>query len=69
MNMYNITCITERDGSQHPNYMICNKKLSNSSVAPAKLKEHFLLLHGDGEHKNTTLPELKVKKALYLSIN
>ncbi|XP_033842336.1 protein FAM200C-like [Periophthalmus magnuspinnatus] len=45
--------------------MICNAKLSNSSLAPAKLKEHFLNLHGDGEYKNTTLAEFKVKRARF----
>ncbi|XP_073501335.1 protein FAM200C-like [Phyllobates terribilis] len=59
---HGFTCITERDGSQRPICMICNAKLSNSSLAPAKLKEHFLKLHGDGEYRNTTLAEFKVKK-------
>jgi hypothetical protein len=45
--------------------MICNAKLSNSSLAPAKLKEHFLKLHGDGQYKNTTLAEFKVKRARF----
>ncbi|XP_073510834.1 protein FAM200C-like [Phyllobates terribilis] len=60
---HGFTCITERDGSQRPICMICNAKLSNSSLAPTKLKEHFLKLHGDGEYKNTTLAEFKVKRA------
>ncbi|XP_056138432.1 protein FAM200C-like [Lampris incognitus] len=45
--------------------MICNAKLSNSSLAPAKLKEHFLKLHGDGKYKNKTLAEFKVKRARF----
>ena len=40
---YGFAYIMERDGSQRPNCMICN-----SSLAPAKLREHFLKLHGDG---------------------
>ena len=40
-------------------------KLSNSSLAPAKLREHFLKLHGDGKYKNTTLAEFKVKRARF----
>ncbi|XP_073529659.1 protein FAM200C-like [Phyllobates terribilis] len=59
---HGFTCITERDGSQRPICMICNAKLSNSSLALAKLKEHFLKLHGDDEYKNTTLAEFKVKR-------
>lgn len=58
-------CITERDGSRRPNCMICNAKLRNSSLAQAKLKEHFLKLHGDGEYKNTTLAEIKLKSARF----
>lgn len=45
--------------------MICNAKLSNSSLTPAKLKEHFSKLHGDVEYKNTTLAEFKVKRARF----
>lgn len=62
---YGFTCITERDESQRPSCMICNAKLSNSSLAPAKLREHFLKLHGDGQYKNTTLAEFKVKRARF----
>ncbi|XP_040275822.1 protein ZBED8-like [Bufo bufo] len=62
---YGFTCITERDGSQRPNCMICNAKLSNSSLAPAKLREHFLKLHGDGKYKNTTLAEFKVRRTRF----
>ena len=62
---YGFTCITECDGSQRPQCMICNAKLSNSSLAPAKLREHFLKLHGDGKYKNTTLAEFKVKRARF----
>ena len=45
------TYITEGDGRQHPQSN--NTKLSNSSLALAKLKEHFLKVHGDGKYKNT----------------
>lgn len=62
---YGFSCITERDGSQRPVCMICTAKLSNSSLAPAKLKEHFVKLHGDGEYKNTTLAEFKLKRARF----
>ncbi|KAL3969146.1 gap junction alpha-4 protein [Sarotherodon galilaeus] len=51
---YRFTCITERDGSERPICMICNAKLSNSSLAPAKLKEHFLKLFDE----RPTLPPL-----------
>ncbi|KAF2351334.1 hypothetical protein FHG87_017909 [Trinorchestia longiramus] len=45
--------------------MIYNAKLINSSLAPAKLREHFLKLRRDGKYKNTTLAEFKVKRARY----
>ena len=45
--------------------MICNAKLSNSILAPAKLKEHFLKLHGDWKYKDTTLAEVKVKRVRF----
>lgn len=45
MNMHNMDShVTEHDGSQRPVCVICNAKLSNSSLEPAKLKEHFLKL-------------------------
>ena len=62
---YEFTCITERDGSQCPQCMICNANLSNSSLAPAKLREHFLKVHGDGKYENTTLAEFKGKRARF----
>ena len=45
--------------------MNCNAKLSNSSVEPAKLKKHFLKVHGDGKYKCTTLAEFKVKRVKF----
>ena len=62
---YGFTCITEHDGSQCPQCMICNAKLSNSSLALAKLREHFLKLHGDGKYNNITLAEFKVKRVRF----
>ncbi|XP_076055299.1 protein FAM200C-like [Oratosquilla oratoria] len=35
------------------------------SLAPAKLREHFLKLHGDGKYKNTTFGEFKIKRARF----
>ena len=60
---YGFTYITEPDRSQRPQCTICDAKLSNSSLAPVKLKEHFLKMHGDGKYKNTTLDEFKIKRA------
>ena len=62
---YGLTYITEPDGSQRPQCTICDAKLSNSSFAPAKIKEHFLKMNGDGKYKNTTLAVLKINRARY----
>ena len=62
---YGFTYKKESDGIQRHQCMICNAKLRNSSVAPAKLKEHFLKQHGDGKYKDTTLAEFKVKRARF----
>ena len=60
---FGFTYITEFDGSQRPQCTICDANLSNSCLAPAKLKEYFLKMHGDGKYKNITLAESKIKKS------
>ena len=62
---FGFTYITESDGSPRPQCMICNATLSNSSLAPAKLRENFLKLHGDGKYHNTTHAEFKAKRARF----
>jgi len=62
---HGFTYVMEHDGIQSPICMICNAKLCNSSLLPAKLKEHFLKLHKGGEYKNTTLAEFKMKRTRY----
>ena len=62
---YRFTYVTEPDETQRPQCTICKAKLSNSSLAPAKLKEHFLKMHNDGKYKNTTLAEFKIKRTRY----
>lgn len=55
----------EHDWSQRPNCRIYNAKQSNSCLAPATLKEHFLKMYRDGEYKNTALAKFKVKRARF----
>ena len=62
---YGFKYIVAPDGSQRPQWTVCDAKLSNSSLAPAKLKEHNLKMHGNGKYKNTTLAEFKMKRARY----
>ena len=42
--------------------MLCNVKLSNSSLVPTKLQEHFTKVHGTGKYKDTTLTQFKQKR-------
>ena len=62
---FGFTCATERDGTPRPQCFLCHVKLSNSSLVPAKLKEHFKKVHGSGKYEDTTLEELKQKRARY----
>ena len=62
---YGFTYFEESDGTQRPQCMICNAQLSNSSQAPAELKEHFIKQHGHEKYKDTTLAEFKVKRARF----
>ena len=45
--------------------MLCNVKLSNFSLAPAKLREHFTKVPGTGKYKDTTLTQFKQKRARF----
>ena len=45
--------------------MLCNVKLSNSSRAPAILREHFTKVHGIGKYKDATFTQFKQKRARF----
>ena len=45
--------------------MLGKVKLSNSSLAPAKLREHFTKVHGTGKYKDTTLTQFKQKRTRF----
>ena len=62
---YGFTRVTESDGTQRPQCMLCNNKLSNSSLAPAKLREHFAKVHGSGKYADTTHDQFKQKRARF----
>ena len=62
---YGFTCVTESDGTQRPQCMLCNNKLNNSSLAPAKLREHFVKVHGTGKYADTTHDQFKQKRARF----
>ena len=45
--------------------MLCNVKLSNSSLAPAKLRKHFTKVHGTGKYKDAALTQFKQKRVRF----
>ena len=61
---YGFTCVTESDGTQRPQCMLCNSKSSSSSLAPAKLREHFAKVHGTGKYAGTH-DQFKQKRARF----
>ena len=62
---YGFTCVTESDGTQRPQCMLCNNKLSCSSLAPAKLRKHFAKIHGTRKYAGTTHDQFKQKRARF----
>ena len=62
---YGFTCATKGDGTRYPRCMLCNVKLSNSSLAPAKLRKHYTKVHDTGKYKDTTLTQFKQKRARF----
>ena len=62
---YDFTCATESDGTQRPQCMLCYAKLSNSSLAPVRLREHFTKVHATGKNADTTLDQFKQKRTRF----
>ena len=62
---YDFTCVTKSDGTHRPQCMLCNNKLSNSGLAPAKLRKHFAKVHGIGKYVGTTHDQFKQKRARF----
>ena len=58
---YGFTCAPKSDGIQYLQCLLCNVKLRNSSLAPAKLREHFTKVYGTGKYVGTTLNQFKQK--------
>ena len=42
---FGFTFITDRDGLQKPQCILCSKVLSNGYMKPSKLQEHLLAVH------------------------
>jgi len=60
---FGFTSITERDGTQKPQYFICGKILANGSMKPTKLKEHLASVHP--QHASDSLDVFQIKKARF----
>ena len=61
---YGFTCTTEKDGTQRPQFVLCNVVFSNANLKPSKLDEHFKNLHG-GLEAGYDVESLKVKIARF----
>ena len=59
-------CLTEKDGTERPQCILCSKVLSNANLKPG-LKEHFDNRHGDTKSGND-FNTLKIKRARFHQI-
>ena len=58
---HGFTCLTETDGTERPQCILCSKVLSNANLKPSRLKEHFDNRHG-GAKSGNDLNTLKIKR-------
>ena len=61
---YGFTFITEKDGTQRPQCVLCGTMFSNSNLKPSKLDEHFKNRHG-GVNAGNDIATLQVKRARF----
>ena len=61
---YGFTFITEKDGTQRPQCVLCGSMFSNSKLKPSKLDEHFKNRHG-GVSAGNDIATLQVKRARF----
>ena len=61
---YGFTFITEKDGTQRPQCVLCCTTFSNANLKPSKLDEHFQNRHG-GKTAGNDIATLQVKKARF----
>jgi len=60
---FGFTCMTERDGTERPQCMICNLVMSNGNLKPSGLKEHLENKHSN--HVGTSVDAFKLKRVRY----
>ena len=58
---HGFTCLTETDGTERPQCILCSKVLSNANLKLSRLKEHFDNRHG-GAKSGNDLNTLKIKR-------
>ena len=61
---YGFTFITEKDGTQRPQCVLCGTMFPNSNLKPSKLNEHFKNRHG-GVNAGNDIATLQVKRARF----
>ena len=61
---HGFTCLTEKDGTERPQCILCSKVLSNCNLKPLRLKEHFDYRHG-GAKLGNDFNTLKIKRARF----
>lgn len=60
---FGFTCLTERDGIERPQCMLCNFVMSSGNLKPSGLKEHLESKHKD--HVGTSIEAFKLKRVRY----
>ena len=63
--LYGFTCATESNETQLSQCILCNVKMSNSRLSPAKLREHFGKDFVAGKYADTTFDQLMRKRARF----
>ena len=61
---YGFTCVTEKDGTQRPQCILCSTMFSNANLKPSKLDEHFKNRHG-GKDAGNDIATLRVQRARF----
>ena len=49
---YGFTCMTEKDGTERPQCILCSKIFANANLKTSRLSEHFNNQHGGKKSGN-----------------
>jgi len=61
---YGFTCMTEKDGTQTPQCILCSTVFTNANLKPSRLNEHFNNRHG-GAKSGNDFNTLKIKRGRF----